>query len=203
MKIEARLIKENEYITTEWSGGKTTELFIYPENTRYKDFNFKFRISSATVELEKSEFTKLPHIYRFITPLDNDLKLTHDHIDYINLKPYEIYEFQGDNHTSSFGKARDFNLMLRDGAKGQLQSICINREHSLTEEEFNYIKEAFSSVGEIEVVPNHLMGVGGALSGCAPAYIYMVIEALADGAVMQGMPRKMAYKLASHGTRIR
>lgn len=134
MKIEARLIKENEYITTEWSGGKTTELFIYPENTRYKDFNFKFRISSATVELEKSEFTKLPHIYRFITPLDNDLKLTHDHIDYINLKPYEIYEFQGDNHTSSFGKARDFNLMLRDGAKGQLQSICINREHSLTEE---------------------------------------------------------------------
>ena len=59
------------------------------------------------------------------------------------------------------------------------------------------IKEAFSSVGEIEVVPNHLMGVGGALSGCAPAYIYMVIEALADGAVMQGMPRKMAYKLAS------
>ncbi len=134
MKIEARLIKENEYITTEWSGGKTTELFIYPENTRYKDFNFKFRISSATVELEKSEFTKLPHIYRFITPLDNDLKLTHDNTDYINLKPYEIYEFQGDNHTSSFGKARDFNLMLRDGAKGQLQSICINREHSLTEE---------------------------------------------------------------------
>ena len=78
------------------------------------------------------------------------------------------------------------------------EGMCLlEQEHSLTEEEFNYIKEAFSSVGEIEVVPNHLMGVGGALSGCAPAYIYMVIEALADGAVMQGMPRKMAYKLAS------
>ncbi|HAN58867.1 MAG TPA: pyrroline-5-carboxylate reductase, partial [Erysipelotrichaceae bacterium] len=48
-----------------------------------------------------------------------------------------------------------------------------------------------------EVLPSHLMGVGGALSGCAPAYIYMVIEALADGAVAQGLPRASAYKLAS------
>ena len=78
------------------------------------------------------------------------------------------------------------------------EGMCLlEQTHSLTDEEFSAIKDAFSSVGEIEVVPNHLMGVGGALSGCAPAYIYMVIEALADGAVMQGMPRKMAYKLAS------
>ncbi len=78
------------------------------------------------------------------------------------------------------------------------EGMCLlEQTHSLTDKEFGTIKDAFSSVGEIEVVPNHLMGVGGALSGCAPAYIYMVIEALADGAVMQGMPRKMAYKLAS------
>lgn len=78
------------------------------------------------------------------------------------------------------------------------EGMCLlEQTHSLTDEEFSTIKDAFSSVGEIEVVPNHLMAVGGALSGCAPAYIYMVIEALADGAVMQGMPRKMAYKLAS------
>ena len=78
------------------------------------------------------------------------------------------------------------------------EGMCLlEQTHSLTDEELSTIKDAFSSVGEIEVVPNHLMAVGGALSGCAPAYIYMVIEALADGAVMQGMPRKMAYKLAS------
>lgn len=78
------------------------------------------------------------------------------------------------------------------------EGMCLlEQEHSLTDDEFECIKDAFDHVGEIEVIPNHLMGVGGALSGCAPAYIYMVIEALADGAVMQGMPRKMAYKLAS------
>ena len=46
-------------------------------------------------------------------------------------------------------------------------------------------------------MPSHLMGVGGTLSGCGPAFIYMVIEALADGAVKEGMPRILAYKLAS------
>ena len=58
-------------------------------------------------------------------------------------------------------------------------------------------KGMFSAIGEIEILPSHLMGVGGALSGCGPAYIYMVIEALADGAVLEGMPRDLAYKLAS------
>lgn len=73
----------------------------------------------------------------------------------------------------------------------------IEKKHSLTEKEFNFVKGMFSAIGEIEILPSHLMGVGGALSGCGPAYIYMVIEALADGAVLEGMPRDLAYKLAS------
>ncbi len=33
MEVVKKLIKENDYITTEWSGGKTTQLFIYPEDS--------------------------------------------------------------------------------------------------------------------------------------------------------------------------
>lgn len=73
----------------------------------------------------------------------------------------------------------------------------IESKHSLTKEEFEWVKSMFSSIGAVEVVASHLMGVGGALSGCGPAYIYMIIEALADGAVKEGLPREMAYKLAS------
>lgn len=134
MGINTKLIKEDDYITTEWSGGKTTQIFIYPNDSDYKVHNFKFRLSSATVELERSEFTKLEGIHRFITPLNGELKLTHNRKDYINLRSFEIYEFDGDIETISYGKVRDFNLMLGNGARGKLESIYINREYSVVKE---------------------------------------------------------------------
>lgn len=73
----------------------------------------------------------------------------------------------------------------------------IEEQHSLTEEEFNFAKGIFESLGEVEVLPSRLMAVGGAMSGCSPAYVYMMIEAMADGGVKHGMPRDLAYKLAS------
>lgn len=137
------LIKQEDYITTEWSGGKTTQLFIYPEGSVYKNLDFKFRLSSATVELEKSEFTILKGIHRFITPLDKELRLTHNNKDYINLSPFEIYEFDGEIDTISYGKVRDFNLMLAKDTKGELEKIYIDGEYLLKEEYDSDVKESF------------------------------------------------------------
>jgi len=143
MEVVKKLIKENDYITTEWSGGKTTQLFIYPEDSNYDARNFKFRLSSATVELGESEFTKLEGIHRFITPLNGELKLTHNHKDYINLKPFEIYEFDGGINTTSYGIVKDFNLMLGNGVKGELESIYIDREYFLIKENQSNFNEIF------------------------------------------------------------
>lgn len=73
----------------------------------------------------------------------------------------------------------------------------LEASHSLTDEELEFAKGLFESIGEVEILPSHLMGVGGAMSGCSPAYLYMFIEAMADGGVKHGMPRDLAYKLAS------
>ncbi|MBO4863620.1 MAG: pyrroline-5-carboxylate reductase [Eubacterium sp.] len=55
----------------------------------------------------------------------------------------------------------------------------------------------FSSFGKAEVVPEKLMDSVVAVSGSSPAYVFMMIEAMADGAVKLGMPRAQAYKFAA------
>ena len=66
-----------------------------------------------------------------------------------------------------------------------------------TEDLYGGTVRMFESIGEVYVIDNKQMIAGGALSGCGPAFVYMFIEALADGAVLNGLPRDLAYKLAS------
>ena len=70
------IYKDGDFKTTEWSGGSTTELFIYPPTSNYESRNFDFRISSATVEIEQSNFTKLPEISRQLMVLKGIGKLS-------------------------------------------------------------------------------------------------------------------------------
>lgn len=131
MKSYIQKLTEVDFSNSSWSGGTTTQLFIYPEDSNYGKKDFKVRISSATVELEESKFTKLEGIHRFITPLNNSLKLSHNGKTFTTLNPFEIYEFDGSLNTTSFGKAKDFNLMLANGAKGELQSFHIYEDEEI------------------------------------------------------------------------
>ena len=73
--------------------------------------------------------------------------------------------------------------------------VCANEKVSA--EELAQICEITDSFGRTEVVPERLMDAVSAVSGCSPAYVFMFIEAMADAAVAQGMPRKQAYQFAA------
>ena len=51
--------------------------------------------------------------------------------------------------------------------------------------------------GTVEPLPEHLMDAGSALFGCGPAFVDLFIEALADGGVACGLPRKTAFRFAA------
>ncbi len=67
---------------------------------------------------------------------------------------------------------------------------------NVSPEEIAYVKELFESFGRAEVVPEHLIDAVIAASGSSPAYVCVFIEALADAAVAEGMPRAQAYTFA-------
>ena len=68
---------------------------------------------------------------------------------------------------------------------------------NVTAEDKERAFKILSSFGEAEEVPEKLMDVVTSLGGSAPAFVYMFIEALADGAVLDGMPRDKAYHFAA------
>ena len=113
-----------DYATSRWSGGETTQLMIWPRDAVYGERTFCWRLSSATVELEKSTFTALPAYDRLIATLEGTITLRHDGGEPLTLAPYEVHAFDGGSETTSLGRCRDFNLMLRKGrATGNLRAL--------------------------------------------------------------------------------
>lgn len=66
-----------------------------------------------------------------------------------------------------------------------------------TDEEKAEIERIFTSCGRMELVEERLMDAVGCVSGSSPAYVYMLIEALADSGVKYGLPRKTACAMAA------
>lgn len=123
------LLTPADYVTTAWSGGSTTQLAIAPPGASYAERSFLWRISSATVELDESEFTPLPDYNRYISTLRGDMLLSHNGGAERRLRPGDVHFFDGGDSTRSRGRCTDFNLMLRKGAAdGSMQALRLNGE---------------------------------------------------------------------------
>ncbi len=73
----------------------------------------------------------------------------------------------------------------------------ISPNANVSDEDIKKAVDVFSSIGRAEIVPEKLMDAVTAVSGSAPAYVFMFIEAMADAAVIGGMPRNQAYAFAA------
>lgn len=126
LKIE-KIKKELQSVST-WAGGTTTQLAIYPKDASYADRSFLWRLSTAVVELEESSFTKLPGFDRYLMLLEGELKVVHREQHTAVLQQYGQDRFKGGWDTTSYGKARDFNLMVKDGCQGSIDHWLIEAE---------------------------------------------------------------------------
>lgn len=81
--------------------------------------------------------------------------------------------------------------MVKEG----MMAMCKN--DLVTEEDMNSVIRICESFGKVEIISEHLMDAVVGVSGSSPAYVFMFIEAMADAAVADGMPRAQAYKFAA------
>lgn len=100
-------------IVSNWSGGSTTQLYIYPAYATLQELNFDIRISTAVIEVESSDFTKFNGYQRIIFPLEGMLTLQHDQNKAYQLQPFELATFNGESDTTGQGKVIDFNVIFK------------------------------------------------------------------------------------------
>ncbi|MCY4159680.1 MAG: pyrroline-5-carboxylate reductase [Bacteroidetes bacterium] len=75
-------------------------------------------------------------------------------------------------------------------------ATAISAGNTATADHLALVQEMFEAVGSVEKVQEYLMDAVTGLSGSGPAYVFMLIEALTDAGVKQGLPRSISFRLA-------
>ena len=70
-------------------------------------------------------------------------------------------------------------------------------DSTFSKDDFAFAKGIFDAVGRTVILPERLFDGVIAISGSSPAYVFMMIEAMADAGVREGLPRACAYEMAS------
>ena len=94
-------------------------------------------------------------------------------------------------------KARIVRLMPNTPAlvgAGMTAACC---SEGVSSEEMETVGELCRTFGKFEIVPESLFDAVTGVSGSSPAYVFMFMEAMADAAVLAGMPRAQAYEFAA------
>lgn len=94
-------------------------------------------------------------------------------------------------------ESRVMRIMPNTPALVQLGASVFTRGTHTTQEDAEVTQKMLSAVGQCDEVPETFLDAVTGLSGAGPAYMYLVVEALADGGVRMGLPRDLAQRLAA------
>lgn len=134
-----------------WNGGLTKEYFIFPEGSSYKDRDFSFRISAATVDISDSPFTNLSGFNRALIPTSGDLELLKDG-KIIKINKHDIFLFSGDESIKSINPGTDFNLMVRKDLDFLINLINVRGEIILScDDDIKKAVFVFPVTGEVDI----------------------------------------------------
>lgn len=126
--MEYKLYRESDFRVSNWTGGKTKQLAIFPESASYLERNFLWRLSTATCEKEESLFSRLPDFDRVLMVLEGSVVLAHQDVRVARLQELEQDRFDGAYTTKSFGRITDYNLMVAKGCEGFLDVVAPESE---------------------------------------------------------------------------
>lgn len=137
------ILRPHSFKTSTWTGGSTTQLFIYPPTSEYTKLNFEVRLSLATVMTEESIFTSLPGIARKLLVLDGQITLTHENQYVKELNKFGVDEFLGDWKTSAKGNCTDFNLMTSGDMDTKIMAQEVKKDKAIQFDVDNLMKWLF------------------------------------------------------------
>ena len=80
---------------------------------------------------------------------------------------------------------------------GEGMTVIAQPDKEVSQEELLQVESIFNAVGKTEIMPENMINVVTGVSGSSPAYVFMLIEAMADAGVVGGSPREKAYNLAA------
>ena len=121
--MEFFIRSESDFSESNWSGGSTKQLYIFPEDASFAHRNFLFRISTAKVEIPESTFTSLPGFGRKLMILEGEIVINHQNHHSKKVTPFEVDHFSGDWTTTAVGTCVDFNVITAETIKSELFSL--------------------------------------------------------------------------------
>lgn len=179
-------IFDNTNITFSSNTMETKERIKEELNIEYQNSNIDVAKTSKYIILAVK-----PHMYgKILDEIKSELR--EDNI-LISIAPgitiEEINEMS-DNKAKVIRVMPNTPALVKEG-----MSLVAYDKDKFTQEEVKDIEDIFTSFGKMEILEEKYIDIAMPVTGSSPAYVFMMIEALADGAVKLGLNRKIAYKV--------